>query len=242
MQISERLRGLLRQQVPTVALTGAGVSAESGVPTFRGVDGIWRKLNPMELASIDGFMSNPKLVWEWYLFRRDVIGKVKPNPGHFTLAEMARKFPDFTLVTQNVDNLHQDAGSPQVIELHGNIRRNKCFECGKPMPDMEIDPEDLPTCSCGGRVRPDVVWFGEMLPLDAIDFAQTKSAAAKLFFSIGTSAEVYPAAGLPRLAKQSGAYLVEINADPTPITAIANESLRGKSGEILPLIWEAATS
>lgn len=242
MQISETLRNLLREQVPTVALTGAGVSAESGVPTFRGVDGIWRKMNPMELASIDGFMANPSLVWEWYLFRRDLISRVKPNPGHFTLAEMARQLSDFTLITQNVDNLHQDAGSLEVIELHGNIRRNKCCECGQPLPDLEINPEELPTCSCGGRVRPDVVWFGEMLPLAAIDSAQSKSAEARLFFSIGTSAEVYPAAGLPRLAKQSGAYLVEINADPTPVTAIADESFRGKSGEILPLIWEAATS
>ena len=242
MQVSPQLLKLLRERVPTVVLTGAGVSAESGVPTFRGADGIWKKLNPQELASIDGFMSNPKLVWEWYLFRRNIVDKVEPNPGHLTLAQMSKTLPDFTLVTQNVDNLHQDAGTDNVIELHGNIMRNKCFQCGAPMPNMEIDPESLPSCKCGGQIRPDVVWFGEMLPAEAIDTAQSKSVAAQLFFSIGTSAEVFPAAQLPLLAKQAGAYLVEINLDPTPVTRIADESFSGKSGEILPLIWEAATT
>jgi NAD-dependent deacetylase len=241
MQVSDKLIDMLRRQVPTAVLTGAGVSAESGVPTFRGGDGLWNKFSPMELASIDGFMSNPRLVWEWYLFRRDVIGKVKPNPGHMILAEMARTMPDFTLITQNVDNLHQIAGATDVIELHGNIRRNKCFECGKPMEDLKIDLEAIPTCECGGQIRPDVVWFGEMLPQEAIYKAQRKAAAATLFFSIGTSAAVYPAAQLPVTAKQAGVYLVEINLDPTPLTSFADESFQGKSGEILPIIWKAVT-
>jgi NAD-dependent deacetylase len=241
MQISDKLIDLLRKKVSTVVLTGAGVSAESGVPTFRGEDGIWKKFNAMELASVNGFMSNPKLVWEWYLFRRDLISKVKPNPGHLTLAAMENSISDFTLVTQNVDNLHREAGSRNVIELHGNISRNKCFKCGRPLEDMEIDPDNLPTCSCGGQIRPDVVWFGEMLPAGAITTAQRKSEQAILFFSIGTGAEIFPAAQLPFVAKQAGAYLVEINLTPTNVTTIADEVFQGKSGEILPEIWRAVS-
>ncbi len=241
MQISDKLVELLRNRAKTVVLTGAGVSAESGVPTFRGGDGLWDKFNPMELASIDGFMNNPKLVWEWYLFRRDVISKVKPNRGHETLAKMEDYLDDFILITQNVDNLHREAGSREIIELHGNIRRNKCLDCGKPMAEIEIDPDSIPTCECGGKIRPDVVWFGEMLLPGAMEMSQAKTVAAELFFSIGTAAEVYPAAQLPLLARQSGAYLVEINLTPTPVTPLADEVFEGKSGEILPLIWEAVT-
>jgi len=239
MEISERLIDLLRNKAKTAVLTGAGISAESGVPTFRGNDGLWNKFNPMELASIDAFMENPKLVWEWYLFRRDVINKVKPNRGHEILVEMEKYLPEFTLITQNVDNLHREAGSENVIELHGNIKRNKCLNCGAPMDDMDIDPENVPTCDCGGQIRPDVVWFGEMLPEGAIETSQQKTVESDLFFSIGTSAEVYPAAQLPVIAQRSGAYLVEINLTPTPLTQLADEAFSGKSGEILPMIWQA---
>lgn len=241
MQISDKLIDLLRSKVSTVVLTGAGVSAESGVPTFRGEDGIWKKFNAMELASVEGFMSNPKLVWEWYLFRRNVISNVKPNPGHLTLAAMENSITNFTLVTQNVDNLHREAGSRNIIELHGNISRNKCFKCGQPLENMEIDPDNLPLCDCGGQIRPDVVWFGEMLPAEAILTAERKSEQADLFFSIGTGAEIFPAAQLPFVAKQTGAYLVEVNLTPTNVTAVADEVFQGKSGEILPEIWRAVS-
>lgn len=242
VQISDRLIELLKGNPRTVVLTGAGVSAESGVPTFRGEDGIWKKMNPMELASVDGFMNNPQLVWEWYLMRRDIIAKVKPNAGHVALAEMERRLLRFTLVTQNVDNLHREAGSQNVIELHGNITRNKCFDCGAAMDDQEISPDHLPTCTCGGRIRPDVVWFGEMLPYQALTRAHQETLEAELFFSIGTGAEVYPAAQLPFAAKEAGAYLVEINLTPTSVSLIADEVFQGKSGEVLPEIWRAAAT
>jgi NAD-dependent deacetylase len=241
MSITAKLIELLRANVRTVALTGAGVSAESGVPTFRGNDGLWSKFDPTELASMNAFMRNPKLVWEWYLYRRDVIGEAEPNMGHKTLAIMEQHLSDFTLVTQNVDNLHRRAGSQNVIELHGNIQRNKCRQCGLPMDQIEIDPDDIPRCSCGGQIRPDVVWFGELLPDEALATAIKMAEQSELFLSIGTSALVYPAADLPLLAKNNGAYLVEINPEPTQLTPYADEVFRGKSGEILPIIWLAAT-
>ena len=238
MHVSQNLIQLLKDGVPTVVLTGAGVSAESGVPTFRGGDGLWNKFDPRELASFDAFIRNPKLVWEWYLWRRNLIAEVKPNGGHYTLGAMEKSIPDFTLVTQNVDNLHRIAGSQNVIELHGNIMRNKCCDCNRPMEGFEFNPDHLPQCECGGGIRPDVVWFGEYLPENALEEATDKSRAAKLFFSIGTSTEVYPAAELPFLARRSGAYVVEINPDETGLSQIADEVYRGKSGEILPLIWQ----
>jgi len=238
MRFSPKLIELLRADARTVVLTGAGISAESGVPTFRGDDGLWSKYNPAELASIAAFKRDPKLVWEWYLYRRSVISKAEPNPGHKTLAEMDNHLSDFTLVTQNVDNLHRLAGSERVIELHGNIWRNKCLDCNSPLGQMDIDLDNIPQCDCGGLVRPDVVWFGEPLSMEALEAAIGKSEDAKLFFSIGTLGVVYPAADLPLLAKKSGAYLVEINPEPTALTPYADEVLSGKSGEILPTIWQ----
>ena len=240
MSITAKLIELLRANVRTVALTGAGVSAESGVPTFRGNDGLWSKFDPTELASMNAFMRNPKLVWEWYLYRRDVIGKAEPNMGHETLAKMEQHLSAFTLVTQNVDNLHRRAGSQNVIELHGNIQRNKCRQCGSPMDQVEIDPDNIPRCSCGGQIRPDVVWFGELLPEEALVTAIKMAEKSALFLSIGTSALVYPAADLPLIAKNNGAYLVEINPEPTGLTPYADEVFHGKSGEILPIIWQVA--
>ncbi len=241
MQPSENLLRLLRANVRTVVLTGAGISAESGVPTFRGgSNSLWDQFNPMELASVEGFLGNPKLVWEWYLWRRELIGKVQPNPGHRILVELERHLTEFTLITQNVDNLHQRAGSRNVVELHGNIHRNKCQRCGKAMTAATIDPSNLPRCHCGGSIRPDVVWFGELLPQLSLEAANSRAADAELFLSIGTSAEVFPAADLPIVAKRCGAYLVEINPDETRISAHADEVLRGPAGEVLPEIWRAA--
>jgi NAD-dependent deacetylase len=216
-------------------LTGAGVSAESGVPTFRGPDGIWKKFKPEELATFDAFMANPQLVWEWYNHRRRIIHEVKPNPGHYAVSEMAALFPQFTLITQNVDGLHLKAGSPQVYKLHGNINRNRCLDCGGT--DYSEDFKEIPPyCGCGGQLRPDVVWFGEMLPEDVLRRAVHAAEQADLFFTVGTSGAVQPAASLPIWAKRSGALLVEINLEPSELSGLCDISYQGKSGEILPQI------
>jgi len=229
--------GVLKNAKKVAILTGAGISAESGVPTFRGDDGIWKKFKAEELATVDAFMSNPKLVWEWYLWRRQIMSEVGPNPAHKALVEMEKLYNDFSLITQNVDGLHKMAGSKNIYEVHGNISLNKCLDCSLPY-DGEISLEggELPHCSCGGKIRPDVVWFGEMLPADTISKAFAASERAELFFSIGTSALVHPAASLPMTAKQNGAYLVEVNLDPTPLSDYADYTIHGPAGEIMPEI------
>jgi NAD-dependent deacetylase len=235
---SPALHARLRQAERIVAFTGAGISAESGVPTFRGPEGIWARFKPEELASMDAFMKNPDLVWEWYAHRRGIISGVEPNAGHRALARMERLVPGFSVVTQNIDNLHSRAGSRRVIELHGNIERNYCMSCGTPWHDTTPpSAEGAPSCGlCGGRVRPDVVWFGEMLPEEEWGDALRAAEGADLFFSIGTSALVYPAAGLPSLAKRSGAFLVEVNPERTPLTPEADEFLQGGAALVLPAL------
>lgn len=222
-----------------VVLTGAGVSAESGVPTFRSPDGIWSKFKPEELANMEAFLRNPQLVWEWYQYRRRLMEEVEPNPGHLTLAEMEAAFASFSLFTQNVDGLHHKAGSKRVYELHGNIMRNRCIRCEKKFihGTAEMMTDQPLRCSCGGLLRPDVVWFGEMLPEDILNKAYEEASSADVFFSIGTSAVVYPAAYLPVLAKESGAFVIEINTEPTAISHMVHVTLYGKSGEILPELW-----
>ena len=216
-------------------LTGAGISAESGVPTFRGKEGLWGKFRPEELATMDAFLANPKIVWEWYNWRRELIATVRPNPGHHAIAEMSHLFNDFTLITQNVDGLHTVAGSPRILELHGNINRNKCASCHQILLEQTISPEALPVCpSCGGSIRPDVVWFGEMLPESVIEEAFAVAERVELFFSVGTSAIVHPAASLPVAAKRAGATLVEINPEETPLTPLADFYFPAASGELLP--------
>lgn len=219
-------------------LTGAGVSAESGIKTFRDPDGLWAKFNPQELASMEGFMSNPRLVLEWYNHRREIINRAEPNAGHFALAKMEEIFPQFTLITQNVDRLHQRAGSHNVQELHGNIIENHCVDCKKNfMDEIAGFGDELPVCSyCGGLLRPSVVWFGEMLPEDALSNADIAARTCSVFFSIGTSGDVYPAAGLPLLAKDSGALTVEINPRETSLTPYLDISLRMNSAIALPKI------
>jgi NAD-dependent deacetylase len=221
-------------------LTGAGISAESGVPTFRGQDGLWGKFKAEELATMDAFMANPKLVWEWYNWRRELMANVKPNPGHEALAGLEELIGEFTLITQNIDGLHREAGSNNILELHGNIHRNKCANCNRVLPaTTEIDPDNIPTCEeCGGRIRPDVVWFGEMLDGDILSTAFRMSEEAEVFFSVGTSAIVHPAASLPMMAKRSGATLIEINPERTPLTDLADFYVSAKSGEFLPGLVE----
>jgi len=220
------------------AFTGAGVSAESGVPTFRGNEGIWTRFKPEELANLAAFMKNPELVWEWYRARKTIIAGVEPNAAHKALAALEELYGDVTIVTQNIDNLHRRAGSRTVVELHGNIERNYCMTCGTPASNASVLSADgAPRCEvegCGGLVRPDVVWFGEMLPEDEWDRAVRAMARADVVLSIGTSGVVYPAASLPLTAKQQGALLVEINPEPTPLTPHADVFLRGPAGSILP--------
>ena len=228
----------LRRSQKIVFSTGAGVSAESGVPTFRGAGGIWSKMKPEELASVDGFMKNPQLVWEWYQYRRELMGKVAPNPGHRAIAEFEKHYPEMILITQNVDGLHARAGSTAILELHGNISRNKCLKCGRPF-EKEINlDEGLPLCECGGMIRPDVVWFGEMLPQDVLRRAFQAAEEAQVFFAVGTSAIVQPAASLPLIASRGGAFVVEVNVEPTGLTPTVNLFLQGRSGEVLPRILE----
>jgi NAD-dependent deacetylase len=217
-------------------LTGAGISAESGIATFRGKDGIWSKLNPEELASMDGFLKNPARVLEWYEHRRTIVENVQPNAAHTTLAEMQNYYEEFVISTQNIDGLHVRAGSTTVYELHGNIMRNRCNECGRLIEDINLDAPLK--CQCGGLVRPDVVWFGEMLPIDVLDNSFAAAQHADVYFSIGTSAAVYPAAYLPVEAKNSGAFVIEINLEPTEISGLVDAGFRGKAGEILPQLWK----
>jgi len=243
MEISE-LEQLLSGARSLCVLTGAGVSAESGVPTFRGPDGLWRKYRPEDLATPEAFARNPLLVWEWYAWRREIIGKAQPNPAHHALVELetqmaARPGSRFTLATQNVDGLHERAGSSNVIRLHGSIWVLRCTECGEERWDESVPLDPFPPrCAsgdppCGALMRPGVVWFGESLPPEAWGRAAEAAAAADVFLVIGTSALVQPAAALPLVAKRSGARLVEINADPTPLSDLADLTLTGKAGEIL---------
>jgi NAD-dependent deacetylase len=242
LPFSSRFRSVLSSAERVVAFTGAGISAESGVPTFRGDDGIWKKLRPEELASMNGFMKNPALVWEWYQYRRTIIGQVQPNAGHRVLAAMESVFPSMTVITQNVDNLHRRAGSTLVYELHGNIERNYCITCGTVYRDADVPVRNgSPVCpSCNGLIRPDVVWFGEMLPENQWAAAVRSAEASDLFFSIGTSAVVYPASSLPLIGKRAGAFLVEVNPEPTPLTDRVDEFLQGPAGVILPAVLEVA--
>jgi len=232
---SKKLIEISTSAQKVAVLTGAGISAESGVPTFRGEEGLWKKFRPEELANFNAFIKNPKLVWEWYQYRRKLISEVEPNPGHHALVTMEKFYSDFTLITQNVDNLHQRTGSQNICELHGNILRNKCVDCNKYITNIEITEKNtVPRCECGGLIRPDVVWYGEMLPLNILEKAFKAAEQCELFFSIGTSAVVQPAASLPLHAKEVGAYVVEINYEATVISNFVNESILGKSGEILP--------
>jgi NAD-dependent deacetylase len=236
-ELITRLRGTSR----LAALTGAGVSQESGLRTFRDAQtGLWARYNPADLASPEAFARDPKLVWDWYAWRREALKSARPNAGHYALADMETRVPDFTLITQNVDGLHRMAGSQNVLELHGNLQRVRCSECNTFAETWDGDADSVPRCAvCGGMLRPDVVWFGETLPRSALEAAVEAARACDVFLSIGTSGVVQPAASLAYAAKNRGALLVEINLEPTPLTAKADFFLRGKSGEVLPGLVDA---
>ncbi len=242
--MSFQIPATLIQQINTaenvVVLTGAGVSAESGIPTFREAQtGLWAKYNPEELATREAFQQNPNLVWQWYAWRRQLVMEAEPNPGHFALAELEKLVPHFTLITQNVDGLHGRSGSQNIIELHGNLSRCKCFANDHVAPAWP-KVEEPPACEqCGSLLRPDVVWFGEGLPQEALWTAVSATHQADIFFSIGTSSLVHPAASLPTEAIRKGVTTVEINPQQTPITHYMDFVLPGTAGAVLPALIEA---
>lgn len=228
------MKGSLR----AVFLTGAGVSAESGVPTFRGEGGLWRNFRPEELATPGAFKKDPWLVWQWYDWRRKILSGVRPNAGHRALSEIEKEkgAEGCTLITQNVDGLHQGAGSTNVLELHGSIWRLRCVLCAAAAENREVGLEEIPRCACGGLLRPAVVWFGEQLPEEVITAAVEAAGKADFMMVIGTSGVVQPAASLAVRAKENGAYVVEVNTEATPLTSIMDVTLQGRAGDILPLL------
>lgn len=240
--IDEALIRRLQQAKRWVFFTGAGMSAESGVPTFRDAQsGLWAHFKPEELATPQAFKRNPKMVWEWYAMRRQMIAAAQPNAGHYVISELEKHF-EVTTITQNIDNLHTVAGSTRVLELHGNIFRTKCFTDDK-IVEHPLDTDDIPPLCprCRGYVRPDVVWFGELLPEKIFEQSMHAASKADVFLCIGTSGVVYPAAGLPIHARQSGALLIDINPETTPISEQAAYHIQGTSGPILTQLFEKVT-
>ncbi len=235
MESLQQAREWLEAAFAVVAVTGAGISAESGIPTFRGSGGLWRQYRPEDLATPEAFARDPKVLWEWYDWRRGLIAKAAPNAGHYSLAGLEKKKPSFVLITQNVDGLHDRAGSRNVLKLHGDIWRLRCTACGAERQDERTPlPELPPRCDCGCMLRPGVVWFGEALPMNVWNGAERAARSADVCLVVGTSSVVYPAAGLTPLAKRAGARVIEVNLEETAFSAQVDCSLRGKAGEILP--------
>ena len=239
---TEQAKAVLEGARSVLILTGAGISAESGVPTFRGGGGtaVWRGIPFEQLSSAEMVETNLPLVWEWFDYRRGVVNGCEPNAGHMAIAEAQQsgRFEEFTLVTQNIDGLHRSAGSQDVIELHGNIHKARCLSCGRLQLLADVgDDERPPVCSeCHDSMRPNVVLFGEALDEDALLKAYERAAACDVCIVVGTSAQVYPAMHIPEIAKREGAFLIEVNLEEAPLTPMADVSLIGKAGEILPLL------
>lgn len=240
----ERAAKLIAKARRVAVLTGAGVSKESGIPTFREAqEGLWAQYDPMEMASHEGFLRNPRLVWEWYEYRFGMVKLARPNGGHLAIAELERLTADVTVITQNIDGLHLAAGSTNVLEIHGSIRRYKCLggrHNGFSLDDVSGQAEKPPRCpQCGDMLRPDVVWFGEYLPPDVLQKAHDASRRCDVMLVVGTSGVVQPAASLPYLAARTGAVVIDVNPERDEISEIAYYFLQGKGGEILPRLIEA---
>ena len=233
----------LAEQIKTssrvVALTGAGISQESGVPTFRGKDGLWQNFRAEELATPDAFNRDPVLVWQWYDWRRGLIKPLKPNSGHHALVNLEKRVQYFTLVTQNVDGLHRAAGSENPIEMHGTLWRVRCLECKKIFENRDVPIKILPKCeACGGLLRPHVVWFGESLDEKILHAIYTRLQKAQVVLIVGTSGAVQPAASFGIVAKRAGAFVAELNRSNTPQSPLFDLSIQGKAGELLPQLVE----
>jgi NAD-dependent deacetylase len=237
MRITTEFRRRFAEARRVVVLTGAGVSAESGVPTFRGGgnSAVWKGIPFDVISSAEMLERNLPAVWEWFDYRRDFMDSLTPNAAHYEIARWQEQFPEFTVVTQNIDGLHQKAGSRDVVELHGNIWRARCVTC-RTVYDLSGAKRPEACLDCGDSLRPDVVLFGELLPPGAFELAAERAARCDLCIVIGTSGLVYPAAGLPEIARSAGAYLCEVNPEPTPLSRLCNEMLMGKAGEVLPLL------
>jgi len=242
LELSESIRGRVRSAERVVVFSGAGVSRESGLDTFRGAGGLWERMRPEELATPEAFQADPEKVWQWYAWRYRRVAEASPNPAHQAIVRLEAIFPFIRLVTQNVDGLHRRAGSRHLLELHGSLAHAFCNRCGHPRDMGEAvaeSPDAPPVCSCGGKLRPGVVWFGEALPEETLAEACEAAESCDLFLSVGTSATVYPAAGLIELAHRAGACLIEINPEPTPFSALMDLRLAAPAGEMLPALAEA---
>ncbi len=221
-------------------LTGAGISADSGVPTFRGADGLWRNFRAEELATPEAFERDPRLVWEWYNWRRELIASKQPNDAHRAIAALESHVNDFWLITQNVDGLHRAAGSTKLLEIHGNIWMVRCTACGAVTENHQVPLPLLPYCGqCGGLLRPHIVWFGESLYEEDLACCANQLQACNVLLVIGTSGVVYPAAGFASIAKAAGAYVIEVNLDPTPQSDLVDIALHGRAKELIPLLLQA---
>ena len=232
----DRARDLIMRARSVFVLTGAGISAESGIPTFRGRDGLWKNYSATDLATPEAFKKNPDIVWEWYHWRQRIIMRAEPNPGHHAIVRLEKRIDRFLLLTQNVDSLHQRAGSKNILELHGNIFRARCLECGTSLEHSPPDKQEssLPRCTCGGLLRPDVVWFGESIPQDIWHTALEFLTGTDVAIICGTSGVVWPAAAIPEIARHERARTIEINLESTPISRTVDISLSGKAGLLLP--------
>jgi NAD-dependent deacetylase len=245
----ERAARILAGAHRVVVSSGAGMSKESGIPTFRdAMEGLWANFDPQELATEAGFRADPRRVWSWYAGRRARIAQARPNPGHHALVTLAERVPRLTVVTQNIDGLHAEAGSAEVVELHGSIRRVKCLDRGHPFdgalpPYAEDEEQDPPPCPvCVSPLRPDVVWFGEMLPEAAVERAWSLAERCDAMLLIGTSGTVWPAAELPLVARRHGARIIEVNPTPSELTHAADVFLQGPAGEVLPALVGAVVA
>ncbi|OPY81304.1 MAG: NAD-dependent protein deacylase [Syntrophorhabdus sp. PtaU1.Bin058] len=229
----------LRRTKSLLVITGAGISAESGIPTFRGNDGLWQNYRAEELATPWAFERDPVTVWKWYDWRRGIIGKAEPNAGHLAIKRFEETFPDFFLITQNVDGLHGRTGIRKIVEIHGNLWRVRCTRDNRTSMLTDVPLKTIPPrCECGEILRPDVVWFGESIPTEALQASYNVMSLCDTLMVVGTSGVVYPVASFPETVKDKGGFVIEVNMEPTPITNVADVSLFGKSGDILPAIAE----
>jgi len=233
----------LRHTKSLLVITGAGISAESGIPTFRGNDGLWQNYRAEELATPWAFERDPVTVWKWYDWRRGIIGKTEPNAGHLAIKRLEEIFPNFFLITQNVDGLHGRTGIKNIVEIHGNLWRVRCTRDDRTSMLFDVPLKTIPpVCECGNILRPDVVWFGESIPSEALQTSYNVMSLCDTLMVVGTSGVVYPVASFPETVKGNGGFVIEVNLEPTPITQAADVSLFGKLGDILPAIVEGLTA